>query len=109
MVHVYLAGPITLGGEGTNVHNAIVVYLDLRGKGYAVYCPHLDMLAHMVEPHDAEFWMKNDLAWIERSDVVLRLPGKSVGADQEVAFARGIGIGVFSSVDELEGFYHASK
>lgn len=40
---------------------------------------------------------------LERCDAVLRLPGESRGADQDVAIARGRGIPVYFGLDEIPG------
>ena len=40
---------------------------------------------------------------LARCDAVLRLPGDSVGADQDVAIARERGIPVYFSLDEVPG------
>jgi len=40
---------------------------------------------------------------LERCDAVLRLAGESRGADQDVAIARGRGIPVYYSLDEIPG------
>jgi hypothetical protein len=38
---------------------------------------------------------------LQRCDAVLRLPGASTGADQDVATARALGLPVYFEVDEL--------
>jgi len=40
---------------------------------------------------------------LERCDGVLRLPGESRGADQDVVIARRLGIPVYMSLDEVPG------
>lgn len=40
-----------------------------------------------------------DLAWLERCDALLRVPGPSAGADREVAHARERGLPTFFTVD----------
>ena len=40
---------------------------------------------------------------LQHCDAVLRLPGESVGADQDVAIARERGLPVYRSVDEVPG------
>jgi hypothetical protein len=56
-----------------------------------------------VTPGNTTFedWMGLDLAWVEAADALIRLPGESVGADQEVALARKLGIPVFRNVYDL--------
>jgi hypothetical protein len=38
---------------------------------------------------------------VARCDAVLRLPGASVGADQDVAQARALGLPVFERVEDI--------
>ncbi|POH66733.1 DUF4406 domain-containing protein [Cryobacterium zongtaii] len=45
---------------------------------------------------------------LERCDGVLRLPGDSRGADQDVAIARRRGIPVYTSITEIPGLAEAS-
>jgi hypothetical protein len=46
-------------------------------------------------------WLESDFAWVAVSDLVLRLPGDSRGADMETKFARERGIPVLSPEDFL--------
>jgi hypothetical protein len=41
---------------------------------------------------------------LEHCDAVLRLPGESTGADQDVAIARERGLPVFDRLDEIPGY-----
>jgi hypothetical protein len=50
----------------------------------------------------AEVMMPLSLALAERCDAVLRLPGESDGADQEVDVIRAKGGRVFQSLDEIQ-------
>lgn len=54
----------------------------------------LDPLAEQVMYPTAE-------RLLEHCDAVLRLPGESTGADQDVAIARRRGIPVFTELDEI--------
>ena len=69
----------------------------MLGAGWAPYIPHLSFYWHTLYPHDYEVWMKLDLSWIERCDVLLRLPGLSKGADREVEHAIKLGVPVYGS------------
>ncbi|MEY9930634.1 hypothetical protein ABH926_005281 [Catenulispora sp. GP43] len=40
---------------------------------------------------------------LQHCDAVLRLPGESAGADQDVAIARGRGIPVYTSLEQIPG------
>lgn len=45
---------------------------------------------------------------LEHCDAVLRLPGASKGADQDVAIARERGIPVYTEVEEIPGYVKAA-
>jgi len=51
-----------------------------------------------------EEWMEVDLAWVEVANIVLRLPGESVGADREVAQAIALGIPVFHTLEQVKRY-----
>lgn len=129
---VYIAGPIRKGSLLHNVRQADAAMGELMRRGYSPINPMLSVYAgcstddqntlatHGVwAPADpqaklvgvtAQDWLDMDLAIVERCDVVLRLPGESVGADGEVAHATKLGIPVFYSIDELDDamtFYFA--
>ena len=64
----------------------------LRSAGAAVGDP---MSEQLVYPTAARL--------LTRCDAVLRLPGKSAGADQDVAIARGRGLPVYHRVEDVPG------
>jgi len=103
MIRVYIAGPywdedpcIRLA----NVFRAKAAAANLVRRGYAVYCPHL---MHYVpqEGITEAMWKRQDMSWIYLSDIVLRLPGVSAGADDEDELAEELGIPVRYSLDEF--------
>ena len=100
---MYVAAPYTANPERCTAE-AIAAGNALLDAGHAPFVPHL---AHYWETiHGArhyEDWMRIDLAWLAVADVVLRLPGESSGADQEVAEARRLGIPVVDSIEALPG------
>jgi len=59
----------------------------------------------MAHPRPYTDWIKMHLEWVSVCDCVLRLPGKSTGADGEVEHAVKNKIPVFNSIEELEKFY----
>lgn len=69
--------------------------------GYAPYIPHLTHFWHTMIPNEYSTWLELDLEWLCACDAVLRLPGESSGADNEVAEATKQGIPVVYSIDEL--------
>jgi len=97
---VYIAGPITIGDQGANVHRAMAAAHRLMDHGLSPLCPHLTMYLHMMHPRPYKEWIETDLPWLEVSDAVLRLPGESKGSDGEEEKAGEWGIPVF--IDEKE-------
>lgn len=104
--YVYVSGPLTRGNVFENINKAAKAGNQLMKLGFHPMVPHLVALQEMVVPDlGYEDYMKMDLAWIERCDAVLRIPGESPGGDREVAYAKELGIPVFYTIDEL---VHAS-
>lgn len=107
---VYIAAPLSNGDVEQNVRNACRAATQLIKCGYAPLCPHLT--AYMQGPtasvsagFDHPTWMEVDLPWVKVSDAVLRLPGVSNGADQEVEFAKANGVPVFESIVDLDAHF----
>lgn len=103
MKHVYVAGPYTADdheGVELNVERAIDTGNRLLDAGLWPYVPHLSHYQHLRQPRHYETWMELDFAWLRKCDALLRLAGKSSGADREVKLAGEIGIPVFHSVEE---------
>jgi hypothetical protein len=106
---VYVAGPISCGDLKTNVSRAFAVGRQLVQAGFSVFMPHWscfdDDLKLSIEANNSGVtyseWMEVALAMVERSDAVLRLPGKSRGADVEVKFAGACMIPVFFSIPKI--------
>jgi len=105
---IYVAGPISKGDVQANVMAGIAAGHDLIQAGFAVYVPHY---SQFVDPgarpgtESYECWLENDLAWIRVSDAVLRLPGESLGADREVAFATLNSVPVLYSLADVEAYF----
>jgi hypothetical protein len=113
---IYVCGPISKGDLAHNINQATEAFLTLLRLGFAPFCPHWSCFADGVRegacglvavPHPMPAgtthadWMGVDLPWVEVAHAVLRLPGESVGADMEVAWAEKKGIPVFNSIDML--------
>lgn len=60
-------------------------------------CPHLSHLADLMHPLPWEKWMRLDYGLVVRCDAIVRLPGPSAGADQEMELARAAGLKVFEA------------
>lgn len=126
---VYIAGPISRGDLLANIDQATAAFTALARAGLAPFCPHWSVYSKPAEREGFKVlgsrglvpssrviceattqgnpgmshadWIGIDLAWVEVSDVLLRLPGPSAGADQEVAHATLLGIPVFHSVAQV--------
>jgi hypothetical protein len=88
-VYVYVAGPFS-GDEDGNANRAIDFAERIRAiDGIIPFVPHLSRAWDARHPgHDYEVWMRWCLAWVERCDAIVRIPGKSPGADREIAHAK---------------------
>ncbi len=105
MKKVYIASPYTIGDVASNVRVQMDVADKLITLGFAPFIPLLSHFQHMVHPRPYEDWARLDFEWIKSCDCLLRLPGESKGADNEVAFAERRGIPVFYELDELYNHY----
>ncbi len=103
MKRVYIAGPMTTSGEpGPNLNAAACAAAELLKAGHFPFVPHVTWLLHAIRPDvDVKLWLAWDLEWLTSCDAVVRLPGKSHGADLEVALAHKLDLPVYSSVKEL--------
>lgn len=99
---IYVAGPYTKGDVALNVRNAIYAGSYIANLGHFPYIPHLTHFWHMLIPHEYEFWMKQDEAWLKECDALLRLEGESSGADQEMSEAERLGLVIYHSVFEIQ-------
>lgn len=94
MTVVYLSGPMSQGDRSHNAFLFLRAHETLMDRGYAVINPGLTYFLPWAgtKPHAA--WIAADLPIVERCDLVVRLPGESVGADMEVEHAKKHGIPV---------------
>jgi hypothetical protein len=101
MKYVYIAGPYTKDDPVINTANVIRAADELASHGYYPYVPHLTLFWHLIYPHDIRFWYDLDIAWLKKCDCLLRLPGESSGADNEVRIAKNLGMPIYYSIEEL--------
>ena len=101
MIKVYIASPYTLGDVAVNVKRQLDIADELMNKGFVPFAPLYSPFQHMAHPGPYEDWIKIDLEWVKVCDCVLRLEGKSSGADGEVKLAKELNIPVYYSLDEL--------
>lgn len=126
----YIAGPISKGDLCHNVNQATDAFIRLAKAGLAPMCPHWSVYCKEAKRGvtvmgaggltrigtDRVFceatvdgcpgmthadWLSIDLAWVQMSDCLLRLPGESKGADAEVEHARLCEIPVFDTVEKV--------
>lgn len=99
---VYIAGPITKGDKMENLAQAIKAWNQVADHPLLCpVCPHTSILAEMTKARPHEDWMAIDLPILSKCDFLLRLPGESKGADQEVKFAESNGIPVVHHIADL--------
>lgn len=77
----------------------------LMDEGFAPFAPLYSHFQHMAHPRVYTDWIEVDKEWVGVCDCVLRLPGKSSGADGEIKHADELKIPVFYSLEELIEYY----
>ena len=105
MKKVYVASPYTQGDPEANVRRQIDAGEELINAGFIPYLPLLSHYQHIVHPHDYETWCRLDNAWVKSCNALLRLPGESKGADDEVMLAFKLGIPVYHSIEDLIKYF----
>ena len=98
--HVYVAGPYS-SDPVAGTQAAVEAGDRLWERGYIPFIPHLTHLWHLISPHDYEMWMLYDSYWVAKCDILVRLAGRSAGADREVAQALGLDIPVMTLEEAL--------
>ena len=110
-MRVYIAGPYTKGDRSENVRNAMRAMDQLIAAGHEPLCPLLTHFQDLAFPRPWSDWMRIDLAWLPFAEAVVRLPGKSKGADIETDAFQAVcerkqvklGIAIFYSVEAFLG------
>lgn len=100
-IKVYIAGPYSTGDPVLNVKAAIDAADFLASAGLYPYIPHLTMFWHLIHPHEISFWYEIDREFLLYCNCLLRLPGRSKGASEEVDLARANKIHVYYSAEHL--------
>ena len=103
-IRVYIASPYTLGDREENVQLQIDAYYYLLKLGFNPYMPvYPHFIVKKYPDVDTYPWLEIDKSWLEVCDIMVRLHPKdkngveikSLGADEEEAFARNNRIPVF--------------
>jgi len=81
MKRVYIASPYSIGDQAVNVRRQIDCAEELMNLDFVPYAPLLSHFQHLVHPRPIEDWYKFDNVWVRTCHYLLRLPGKSKGAD----------------------------
>ncbi len=98
---IYIAGPYSKGDVAQNVKNAIDAADALIELGHTPYLPHLTHFWHIISPKRLQFWYDYDYQFLPFCDALLRIPGASLGADNEVDAAKRLCIPIFYSLEEV--------
>jgi hypothetical protein len=98
---IYIAGPLSIGEPSVVLRKVINAAMDVVLMGHTPYVPHFNILFDMVYPHSRSTWLRMDKEILAKCDALYRIPGKCKGADQEVKWARGLGIPVFRTPKSL--------
>ena len=102
---IYIAAPYTKGDVAVNVRKAIDAADELASAELVPFCPHLYHFWHLIHPHDYEFWTGLDMKWVALCNALVRLPGESSGADEEVEEANRLVIPVFFNTQDCINWY----
>lgn len=105
---VYISSPYSFGNQADNVRVSLIVAEKARELGYLPVLPLLSHFWHFAFPHPYDYWMDMDLEMVEDSDYLIRIPGESIGADDEVSRALALGIRVFYSFQEFKDWHTCS-
>ena len=95
MITVYISSPYTVGDQAVNVRRQLEASDNVLSAGLCPYTPLLSHFQHMHNPRPYKHWMDTSLEMLSRCDALIRLTGKSKGADQEVKLAKKLKIPVF--------------
>lgn len=91
---VFLSGPYSGEPMGNTLVAADLQHW-LMDKGYVVFCPHTAYhWLNLIRERSYEDWMKSCLVFVQKCDLVVRMPGVSPGSDRECAAAAEAGIPV---------------
>jgi hypothetical protein len=107
-LRIYVAGPYTAPDPASveaNTKRAIDAGLQILKKGHTPYIPHLTHYVDLRVRERGEHltwdqYIAWDMQWLAMCDALVLL-GNSKGANLELEKARGLGLQIFLSVDEI--------
>ncbi len=92
---LYIAAPYTYPDPVMNTHYVSKVAMEIYTRSkWVPLIPHLNIALHFMRPTEAKFWYELDLHYLDHCDAIVRLPGYSEGADNEIEYAIHNGIDV---------------
>lgn len=104
-IYVYIAGPYDdsdcLAIREQRVEIAMHWWHVLVDAGFVAFCPHLSHYLKEFKDRPRADFLGQSIAWLDKCDCLLRLPGESPGSDQEVAEMQRLARPVFHSIEEL--------
>lgn len=89
---LYVAGPYSLHPTHCTTFAARVAMAIFEHTPYVPLVPHLSHHWDAVTPRPYETWLKLDVSILIHCDRIVRLPGRSSGADREMRIARHLGL-----------------
>lgn len=105
MKKVYIIGPYSIGNKEQNVFNMMKIANDLIEHNFCPFIPLLYHYQNLKFPQNEEIWKKLDNTWLSYCDIILRIPGKSIGGDNEVKLAKDLNKPIYYSLEELCEIY----
>lgn len=92
---LYVAAPYTDPDPVANTHAVCKLATEIyESTPWCPVVPHLAMIWHTVTPRPYDHWLDYCLILMRRCDAIVRLPGKSYGADREMIEAADAGLRV---------------
>ncbi len=108
-MRIYVAGPYGRRIGNSDAQCEANVKTVIKAARHLILLGHTPLAANLYHfihkdwagSPDEDTWLKICMTWVPFCDVLLRLPGKSHGADAEVKLAGSLGIKVVYSFEEL--------
>jgi len=98
---VYIASPYTAGNQEENVLRQIKAANKIIDLGHIPVWPLSSHYLHLDQPRPYQEWLDIDIELLSRCDALVRLQGRSHGADMECKAASG-NIPIFYSLNALD-------
>ena len=108
-LRVYIAAPYGRRINNSDEQCESNVLTVIKAARHLILLGHIPLAANLYhyvhknweQSPDEDTWLRICMTWVPCCDVLLRLPGKSHGADAEVKLATDLGIRVVYSFEEL--------